>query len=227
MTNPVPTETQPARSGLAPIEWVDGRVRLLDQSRLPREVSYVHLSSADEVAGAIREMRVRGAPAIGVTAAYGMALAAAGLALRARYEALAELSAAAESIAASRPTAVNLRWAVERMVRSAEQAPVEVDLAAHLLAEACELHRETLESRPASERPRRCSHSTRILRSHALQHGCTGHRRLRYGARRNPPRVGGRQGAPCAGHRDASMAARRAAHDVGARPAGHTGHPDG
>ena len=146
MTNPVPTETQPARSGLAPIEWVDGRVRLLDQSRLPREVSYVHLSSADEVAGAIREMRVRGAPAIGVTAAYGMALAAAGLALRARYEALAELRTAAESLAASRPTAVNLRWAVERMVRSAEQAPVEADLAAHLLAEACELHRETLES---------------------------------------------------------------------------------
>ena len=105
MTNPVPTETQAVRGGLAPIEWVEGRVRLLDQSRLPREVSHVDLASADEVAGAIREMRVRGAPAIGVTAAYGMALAAAGLALPARDEALAEFvcrRAASRSVAADR-----------------------------------------------------------------------------------------------------------------------------
>ena len=62
-------------------------------------------------------MRVRGAPAIGVTAAYGMALAAA------QDGTMEALRAAADELAASRPTAVNLRWAIERMMRVAEQTP--------------------------------------------------------------------------------------------------------
>ena len=125
---------------VTPIEWQDGQLCLLDQSRLPYEVSHVYLSTAEEVARAIREMRVRGAPAIGVTAAYGMALAAA------HNRMLDVLRDAAGLLAASRPTAVNLRWAIERMMRVAEHARHDVDLAACLLAEASELHRETLES---------------------------------------------------------------------------------
>src|SRR5712692_3119352 len=82
------------------------RVVLLDQRRLPDEVVELECTSAAEVAEAIRVMAVRGAPAIGVAAAYGLALAAA------RGE---DLDAAEAVLASSRPTAVNLRWALERM----------------------------------------------------------------------------------------------------------------
>jgi methylthioribose-1-phosphate isomerase len=94
---------------LAPEQIVrleDDRVFLLDQRRLPDEVVDLECTSAAEVAEAIRVMAVRGAPAIGVAAAYGLALAAA------RGE---DLDAAEAALASSRPTAVNLRWALERM----------------------------------------------------------------------------------------------------------------
>jgi methylthioribose-1-phosphate isomerase len=89
------------------IRWADGVLELLDQRLLPREVSWVACRSSADVAGAIREMVVRGAPAIGISAAYGLVIAAAA------GEPLAE---AAARLLASRPTAVNLRWAVERML---------------------------------------------------------------------------------------------------------------
>src|SRR5579862_5563012 len=81
-------------------------VVLLDQRRLPDEVVEVRCETAAEVADAIRDMAVRGAPAIGIAAAYGLALAA----LRGD-----DLAAAEETLAASRPTAVNLPWALARM----------------------------------------------------------------------------------------------------------------
>jgi methylthioribose-1-phosphate isomerase len=82
------------------------RVVLLDQRRLPDEVVELECGSADDVARAIRDMAIRGAPAIGVTAAYGLALAA---------ERGEDLDAAAAVLAATRPTAVNLAWALEQM----------------------------------------------------------------------------------------------------------------
>lgn len=106
----------------ASIRWQDGRLWLLDQRRLPGEVGYVEQASAGEVAGAIASMLVRGAPAIGVAAAYGMALAARGG---------EDLDAAAATLTAARPTAVNLAWAVTRVRRAAD--PV---------AEAEAIHRE-------------------------------------------------------------------------------------
>jgi methylthioribose-1-phosphate isomerase len=81
-------------------------VVLLDQRRLPEEVVELRCATAAEVAGAIRDMVVRGAPAIGIAAAYGLALAA----LQGE-----DLAAAEETLAASRPTAVNLPWALARM----------------------------------------------------------------------------------------------------------------
>src|SRR5947208_11482910 len=81
-------------------------VVLLDQRRLPDEVVEVRCATAAEVADAIRDMVVRGAPAIGIAAAYGLALAA----LRGN-----DLAAAEETLAGSRPTAVNLPWALARM----------------------------------------------------------------------------------------------------------------
>src|SRR5207249_551075 len=82
------------------------RVVLLDQRRLPDEEVELECRSAAEVATAIKEMAIRGAPAIGIAAAYGYALAAGSG---------ESLASARESLAASRPTAVNLSWALARM----------------------------------------------------------------------------------------------------------------
>ena len=107
------------------MEWVDGAVRLIDQTRLPAEEAYVVCATAGEVARAIREMVVRGAPAIGVTAAYGTALAARE----------GRLSEGAAEIRASRPTAQDLFWAVGRVERAADP-----------LEEAHRIAAETVES---------------------------------------------------------------------------------
>jgi methylthioribose-1-phosphate isomerase len=86
----------------------DGALHLLDQRRLPARAEIVTVRTARETAGAIREMVVRGAPAIGCTAAYGMALAV---------RSGEDFDEARQALLASRPTAVNLRWAVERLSR--------------------------------------------------------------------------------------------------------------
>jgi methylthioribose-1-phosphate isomerase len=90
---------------------LDGAVAVLDQRMLPHRVETLRLASADDAARAIGDMTVRGAPLIGVTAAYG-------LALQARHDAAdAALQRAATQLKAARPTAVNLAWAVDRMLR--------------------------------------------------------------------------------------------------------------
>ena len=100
------------------VEWQDGRVELIDQRRLPLEEVYLVCESWREVAEAIRDMAVRGAPAIGVAAAMGMALAARA-ALRdsagepARFK--AALQAATKGLGETRPTAYNLFWALAEM----------------------------------------------------------------------------------------------------------------
>jgi methylthioribose-1-phosphate isomerase len=90
-----------------PIRWRDGKLQLLDQRRLPREEIWATCADAHETAAAIRDMVVRGAPAIGVTAAFGIALAA----LRGD-----DVASAAAELRQARPTAVNLMWAVDRML---------------------------------------------------------------------------------------------------------------
>lgn len=97
----------------------DGAVEILDQTRLPHEVVTIRLSSFDEAVRAIAEMKVRGAPLIGVTAAYGLALAASD---DSSNDALA---AARARLAASRPTAVNLAWALARMSQALAPLPPE------------------------------------------------------------------------------------------------------
>ena len=101
------------------VEWRDGRVALIDQRALPHELTIVEYSDYRQVATAIRDMVVRGAPAIGVTAA--MALAQAALASQAtdRPALMRSLESAAAELRAARPTAVNLGWALDRMLRRA------------------------------------------------------------------------------------------------------------
>ncbi len=118
--------------------WEAGAVCLLDQTKLPRERATVRCTTVEEVDAAIGSMVVRGAPAIGVTAAYGMALAARESSMTDPAALLEELAAAKATLDAARPTAVNLSWATSRMLRAAlETADVPVsEVAARLLVEA-------------------------------------------------------------------------------------------
>jgi len=120
--------------------WDGGTVRLLDQTLLPHQVQVRTCQAWEEVAEAIRHLRVRGAPAIGAAAAYALALAAWRGQARTP-EALAEVAAA---LAAARPTAVNLRWALDRLLTRLRTAPADADPARVLLDEAEAVAREDL-----------------------------------------------------------------------------------
>lgn len=97
------------------VEWKDGAVRLLDQSRLPTHVEFLDCRDYRAVAQAIRELKVRGAPAIGVTAAMGVALGAQTVAAADYDTFVKQVGEICDHLAASRPTAVNLFWAIARM----------------------------------------------------------------------------------------------------------------
>jgi methylthioribose-1-phosphate isomerase len=97
------------------VEWKDGAVRLLDQSRLPEHVEFIDCRDYQTVATAIRELRVRGAPAIGVTAAMGVALGAQDVDTVDYDSFVKAVGTMCDHFAATRPTAVNLFWAIERM----------------------------------------------------------------------------------------------------------------
>jgi methylthioribose-1-phosphate isomerase len=120
------------------VAWLGDRVLLLDQRRLPGEEVYLECRTWEEVAEAIRSLAVRGAPAIGVTAAFGVALAGLVSPATRFDDVLADLEVAIKGLAATRPTAVNLFWALNRMrqvaLEHAERAPRE--LPARLVAEA-------------------------------------------------------------------------------------------
>jgi len=105
--------------GIVPVEWRGDAVAILDQRLLPHREEVLECRTVGEVAEAIRSLAVRGAPIIGVAAAYGMALAAAVSTQGRPRRLLAELEEAARTLKAARPTAVNLGWAVDRMMRVA------------------------------------------------------------------------------------------------------------
>src|ERR1700760_4095489 len=99
------------------LEWTDKGVRFLDQTRLPLEETYVLATTYEEVATVITTMVVRGAPAIGVAAAMGVALGIQNSRAASLPQLKAELDNISKTLAATRPTAVNLFWAIERMRR--------------------------------------------------------------------------------------------------------------
>jgi methylthioribose-1-phosphate isomerase len=104
------------------IRWQDGFVRMLDQRLLPDEIIYRDFTQCSEIAAAIREMIIRGAPAIGVAAGYGLALAAVNSKASNSSELISELNTAAVELGKSRPTAVNLFVAIQRISNIVEQA---------------------------------------------------------------------------------------------------------
>jgi len=97
------------------IEWKDGKVFLIDQRKLPQKYEIINCSTYQEVAEAIKKMKIRGAPAIGVAAAFGIALAAYSSKADTYKEFSLDMEKAKKCLALTRPTAVNLFWALERM----------------------------------------------------------------------------------------------------------------
>jgi methylthioribose-1-phosphate isomerase len=105
-----------------PVEWVDGVIRILDQRRLPRAERYFTARTPEDIAEAIRDMAVRGAPLLGITAGFGMALAARRSKARGPRGVLRDLARAGKVLKASRPTATNISWAVDRVLQAADRA---------------------------------------------------------------------------------------------------------
>lgn len=105
------------------IEWDDGVVRMIDQRKLPHEYVVVQFTDYQDVAAAIKEMYIRGAPAIGAAAAYGLALAAVHSGAESKAQLLQDLKEAAGVLRRTRPTASNLYWALDRVLRKAEGEP--------------------------------------------------------------------------------------------------------
>ena len=137
------TTAEPLRT----VAWNEGRVRLIDQTALPARRDYIEYSDWREVAEAIRTMVVRGAPAIGCTAALGMALGAQSLTETERQPFLVRLEEIADVFRGSRPTAVNLFWAVDRlMALAARTEGSAATIQGALLTEALAMLEEDVET---------------------------------------------------------------------------------
>ena len=131
-------------SEFSPIIWTGDSVRLIDQTRLPMEEVWVETSDYREVIGAIRDMMVRGAPAIGIAGAYGLALAAIELSRTANGGFSDELGKAALEIKNARPTGANLAWAVDRLLCLSRNAQSVEEVVTDLTSEAVKIHKDDL-----------------------------------------------------------------------------------
>jgi len=131
-------------AGIIPIVWRDDCLLLLDQTLLPSEERWLELRDVHAVAEAITTMRVRGAPAIGVAAAYGIALAAQRSDAATLEDLLAEVDRAVAELGGTRPTAVNLFWALERMRVASRRTATPSECRALLLTEALAIDTENL-----------------------------------------------------------------------------------
>jgi methylthioribose-1-phosphate isomerase len=123
------------------IEWLDGKLRIMDQSKLPWEQVFTNLDNYHDVVLAIKEMRIRGAPAIGVAAAYGIALGASGIETANKDDFLGQLNQVLQTFAVSRPTAVNLYQALSRMKKAARGDSI-AEIKRSLINEAKRIHWE-------------------------------------------------------------------------------------
>ena len=148
------------------LRWIDdGALEILDQRRLPTVVAYLRATSAEQVADAIRVLAVRGAPAIGCAAAYGVAVEAHRLSALPAADVRSALPAAFRVLETSRPTAVNLFWALNRMgaVLARTTDATGAGIAASLLREAHGIHAEDIAA----------NHRMGALGAALLPHGAT------------------------------------------------------
>lgn len=117
------------------IEWKDGSVITIDQTLLPDQEVWIEMKSCSDVAEAIKEMKIRGAPLIGVAAAYGLALTAYHSKAKNREEFMREIEHSAQLLRKTRPTAVNLFWAIERVLKKAEETKGDLNLLKNVIVE--------------------------------------------------------------------------------------------
>ncbi|MEM2519993.1 MAG: S-methyl-5-thioribose-1-phosphate isomerase, partial [Nitrososphaerota archaeon] len=134
-----------ACSELRTIWWDRGSVIIIDQRLLPHKLKYLRLKSYVEVAKAIKNMVIRGAPAIGVAAAMGLALAVVNLKTNNREILMNRLEKAADTIRSTRPTAVNLFWAIDRVMEVARETSSVEELKKKVLEEALKMAEEDIE----------------------------------------------------------------------------------
>ena len=107
---------------MKPVEWLGNKIKIVDQTQLPGKLTFVELRSYTEVVAAIKGLKVRGAPAIGVAAAYGIALGAQDIKAQNKAKFLSQLDKILDAFAAARPTAVNIFRAIDRMKKAASAA---------------------------------------------------------------------------------------------------------
>lgn len=138
--------------GLRPVAWRDGRVVMINQTKLPGSLEYVEYADHTGVAEAIRGLVVRGAPAIGVSGAFGMALAAKNSRAGTAPGIMNDLDVARRTLKATRPTAVNLAWAVDRVYGAAESGETPGEVRGLALNEALNMAREDVEANRAMGR---------------------------------------------------------------------------
>jgi methylthioribose-1-phosphate isomerase len=119
------------------IKWQNGTVETIDQSRLPNETVILGMKSCNEVADAINTMKIRGAPLLGAAAAFALALTAYHSKAKSKEELISELEKAADILRRTRPTAVNLFWAIDRILNNAKSSAANVEaLSASIVEEA-------------------------------------------------------------------------------------------
>ncbi|NEP14725.1 MAG: S-methyl-5-thioribose-1-phosphate isomerase [Symploca sp. SIO2C1] len=139
--------TSQSQNPVYPIIWQEDKVVLIDQTQLPEKYTTVEINDYQEMAQAIKTMIVRGAPAIGIAAAYGMYLGARELTTTDRDTFLNQLEEIAQQLRQTRPTAVNLFWAIARMLKTAQETQGSVEqLQASLLATAQAIQAEDLQT---------------------------------------------------------------------------------
>ena len=134
------------RTNYLPVEWLGNRVRIFDQTRLPQEEVYLELNDYQSIASAVTELKIRGAPAIGVAGAYGIALGALEIEAGSKGEFLEKLGTIIQTIATTRPTARNLFRAIDRMQQVAEAGKDIEQIKAALTEEAVKIHSEEAEA---------------------------------------------------------------------------------
>ena len=128
------------------VVWLGNSVTIIDQTRLPHQEVYLEISDYRDMVSAIKDLKVRGAPAIGIAAGYGVALGAINIKTGSREDFLNELEAVITDIASSRPTARNLFWAVERMRRVAAAGESVEQIKETLISEAEKIQTEESEA---------------------------------------------------------------------------------
>ncbi|MBZ5213347.1 S-methyl-5-thioribose-1-phosphate isomerase [Bacillus paralicheniformis] len=128
------------------VEWEEASVKILNQQKLPEKTEYLHLTTKEDVYDAIQTLKVRGAPAIGITAAFGLALCAQSINTSDVSAFLVELGKIKDELNQARPTAVNLSWALNRLVKSAEDAKSVNEAKTNLIHEAIQIQVEDEET---------------------------------------------------------------------------------